>query len=206
MSKKIALILVLFLIGNVLCAQPSQRSKEISVSLLNNGIAIPFSGKAGVIHSPIHPGFTIGYTRSANRSRLHQFTLTYKFGYVFQHRVQHAIQLYPEIGYRLQTRIGIGLNAAFGLGYMHSFPDHEQFKLNSKGEYERYGRAGRPSAFGSFTLGLGYDLEKISKLPLYPFINYQIWMQSPYVRSYVPVLPNAALHIGAVYKLTKSSL
>jgi hypothetical protein len=177
------------------------QSRELSFSFFNNAVAMPFSGKAGIFHQPVHPGLTVGLGKSINKNEKHQLKLYYKFGYCFQKRVQHAVQLYPEITYRYVTKPGIGIETRLAAGYLHSFPDLQQFKLNSNGVYERYGRGGRPSGFGAFSLGFGYDLEKKLSMPVYVYLQYQVWFQGPFVRSYVPVLPNAALHLGASIRL-----
>ncbi|MEX2234519.1 MAG: hypothetical protein WD824_20300, partial [Cyclobacteriaceae bacterium] len=174
------------------------------VSVSNNAIAMPFNGRLGILHSPVHPGFSAGYADRINRSQSHQLFFALKLGYFFQQRVQHAIHCHPEIGYRFKVKGGFGIETRVGAGYMHSVPDLQQFKLANNGGYERRGRWGKPSLLGSLVVGVGYDLEKRFSMPMYLFTQYQVWLQSPFVRSYVPILPNATLHIGSSFYFRKN--
>lgn len=185
-------------------AQAQSGRREIVGSIFNNAIAMPFSGKAGVIHSPFHPGISMGIADRLNKHNVHQLSIAYKFAYLFQQRVQHVFHLYPELRYKLHLRAGLALQANLGAGYMHSFSDLQQFKLNTNGEYQRTGRGGRPALLSSFTLGAGYDFQENVNGPASVFIYYQLWFQSPFVNSYVPVLPNNALHLGAAFRIKRN--
>lgn len=178
---------------------------EVSVSVFNNAIALPFSGKAGVIHSPIHPGFTAAIGSHLNQSLRHQLFLNLKLAYLYQKRAQHGLQLYPEFGYRFTMGNGIGLESGLGLGYIHAFTDLEQFKLNENGEYKKVPNLGRPSFMASLGIGLSYDLQRKKAIPMRLFTVYQLWFQTPFVKSYVPVLPNAALHVGSAFYLSRKT-
>jgi hypothetical protein len=56
----------------------------------------------------------------------------------------------------------------------------------------------------SAAIAAGYDFQVKGKMPLRLFLQYQFWMQTPFVNKYVPLLPNAALHIGGIYQLPKN--
>lgn len=45
-------------------------------------------------------------------------------------------------------------------------------------------------------LGLSYTQQKAAK-PLRFFLDYQFYLQMPFVKSYVPLLPNTLIHVGA---------
>jgi hypothetical protein len=172
----------------------------LMASAFSNATALPGRGLPGTLHSPLHPGFTIGLTKDYKKTEKHQLYQTYRLGYFYQRYVQHAIQVYSETGYRFSFKNGIGIFSQLGAGYAHSFQDQQKFILKD-GEYKKQFPIGRPQFMISFTPGLSYDLEKKCGKPLLLFLNYQIWFQLPFVRQYVPVLPNAALHVGAVFSL-----
>jgi hypothetical protein len=171
-------------------------------SFFSNATALPGQGLPGTLHAPLHPGLTIGMVKDYKKTERHQLYQTYRLGFFYQRYVQSAVQLYSEFGYRFSFKNGIGLFSQLGAGYVHSFQDHQKFILKD-GEYKKQFPIGRPQFMISFTPGLSYDLEKKCGTPLLFFVNYQIWFQLPFVRQYVPVLPNSALHIGAVFSLNK---
>lgn len=181
-------------------AQPS--SLPLSISLSNNGTSLPGAGYAGVFSKTVHPGITLGtyhLYRKKDKSELFQ---TAKLGYFYHRHAQHAVQLYSELGYRYLTKGGFYGEGLLGLGYLHSFADVQQFTWKD-GQYVKKANLGRPQFMASCSIGAGYDLQAGSKLPVRLFLQYQFWMQTPFVNKYVPLLPNAALHIGAIYQIPK---
>jgi hypothetical protein len=195
--------LLVYILAPISLQGQSGYKKELQVSLFNNAIAFPFSGKAGIIHAPIHPGFTLGIASRINHHPHHQLFVHAKFAYLYQKWVQHGIHLYPEFGYRYAFGSGIAIEADLGVGYMHSFSDLQQFKLNSQGEYKRVVSIGRAGLMASLAMGLSYDLQRKKNIPMRLFTQYQLWFQTPFAKSYVPVLPNAALHIGSAFYFSR---
>ncbi|HSJ67259.1 MAG TPA: hypothetical protein VK921_06280 [Anditalea sp.] len=177
--------------------------KEAHVSVFNNATALPFSGKLGIFHAPLHPGIAAGMTSQLNKNPKHNLLLSARFAYLYQQYVQHAVQFYPELGYRYVFKNGIKVGPKLGIGYLHAFTDLQQFKLNDQGEYYRMKNRGTPSLMASFSIELGYDLQKTTSMPAMVFAQYQLWFQTPFVKSYVPVLPNTALHLGLSFNINK---
>jgi hypothetical protein len=200
MRKLYLLLLLLFPLFRSYAQEKGHCS--VLASFFSNATALPGQGLPGTLHAPLHPGFTIGMVKDYKKTEKHQFYQTYRLGFFYQRYVQSAIQLYSEFGYRFSFKNGFGLFSQLGAGYVHSFQDQQKFILKN-GEYKKQFPIGRPQFMISFTPGLSYDLEKKCGTPLLFFINYQIWFQLPFVRQYVPVLPNSALHIGAAFSLNK---
>jgi hypothetical protein len=192
---KALLLILLILLTHTGHAQTSPR-RALTASVFNNAIAFPFSGRAGVFHKPLHPGLSLGYSKRINHHDHHQLSAAIKTAYFYQQFVQHGIQVYPELDYSYRFRFGVGAGLRLGGGYMLSIPDVEQFRLNDHGEYERI-RPLRSAFVFSLSPVIGYDLSRNLPLPVYAFVQYQLFFQTPFVRSYAPVLPNAALHVGA---------
>lgn len=194
-------VTLLFLF-TALALQAQDKVLPVSVSVFNNGTALPGSGYAGLFSQTVHPGITLGtahFYRQTTRSELFQ---TLKLGYFYHRHNQHAIQLYSELGYRYLTRSGFYGEGLFGAGYLHSFADVQQFKWE-EGRYVKKANLGRPQLMIAASLAAGYDLQKKTRLPLRLFLQYQFWLQTPFVRKYVPLLPNTALHVGAIYPITR---
>lgn len=203
MNYRAVYLALIYMMGTCV-AHGQVKPREVSVSIMNNAIAMPFSGHAGIFHTPVHPGLSVGYGKRINSNEKHRLFLNVRMAYIYQQRVQHIVQLFSELNYRPRLYGDFFLNTRLGFGYVHSFSDLEQFKLNDDGEYEVAGRGGRPALFSAFAIGFAYDLEAALKWRVTPFFDYQLWFQSPFVRSYVPVLPNAALHIGVILPLYRN--
>jgi hypothetical protein len=197
---KLYYTLLLLLCTCTLAAQ--ERVRPISVSLFNNGTSLPGSGYAGVFSKTIHPGITLGTAHQYKQGLRSELFQTFKLGYFYHRHNQHAVQLYSEAGYRYFIAGGFYGEALLGGGYLHSFADIAQFKWKD-GQYVKKANLGRPQLMVAVSLAAGYDLHTATKLPLKLFLQYQFWLQTPFVKKYVPLLPNTALHIGAVYSLTR---
>ncbi len=198
MRKNIALNLPCLLLCLVfgatrLLAQESPRptaKKPLVLSVFNTGTQLPGS----VFTLPVHPGFSAGTEFRLNHSSRNQWFQTAKFGLSWHRYVQTAIQLYTENGYRRSIWRGTAAEFRLGAGYLHSIPAVEQFTLQN-GVYETKNRIGRPQMMLSTAFGLSYTLPNKDN-PLRFFLDYQFYLQLPFVKSYVPMLPNTALHAG----------
>ncbi len=90
-----------------------------------------------------------------------------------------------------------------GVGYAHIFTATQVFRRNNAGQYEEKPNWGRPQVMGTFALGAGYHLNRNREKPMEIFTRYQFWVQAPYVKKYVPVLPNTTFQLGLNYPLFK---
>lgn len=177
------------------------RELPISLSIFNNGTAMPGGGYLGVFSKTVHPGLTLGTYHSYRKSKQSDLFQTIKLGYFYHRHAQHAIQLYTELGYRHNIYRQIYAEALFGVGYLHSIADLQQFKFDN-GKYVPLNSTGRPQAMVAASLIAGYNLQQACNIPLKLFVQYQFGIQTPFVNKYVPLLPNAAFHIGGIYTLT----
>jgi hypothetical protein len=193
----ISLLLILPLRGF-----PQEKTIPISFTIFNNGSTLPGSGYLGIFSKTIHPGFSLGTYFLYHKGNKHEFFQTVKLGYFYHRFSQQAIQLYSEAGYRYLTKSGLYGEGLLGLGYLHSIPDVQIFKLED-GKYVKKHNFGRPQLMISTGIAVGYDFSKHSSLPLRLYLLYQFWMQTPFVNKYVPLLPNTALHLGISYQLHK---
>lgn len=147
--------------------------------------------------TPIHPGLQAGTEFRYNRSEKNQWFQTAKLGVYYHKYSQTGIQLYSEIGYRRALWKGLGAELRLGAGYLHAISDLQAFELVN-GQYERKRSFGRPQVMGSAAFGIGYRLSSAPDAPRI-FLDYQFFLQMPFVKSYVPLLPNTALHAGVAF-------
>jgi hypothetical protein len=208
--KKLSLGFFTLLFPFLLNAQDSSRVKSdkifqpypISVSVFSNASALPVNPRQ--IFDRIHPGITVGTSFRYNRNEKHQLAQTVKLGLFYHRFVQSAFQLYSEFAYRYELKNGLGFDGMLGAGYVHSIPATDILELNNDGVYERKPNYGKPEIMGSIAIGTGYTFNKWGR-GYHPriFVNYQFWLQTPFINQYVPVLPNTALHVGFAYPLHK---
>jgi hypothetical protein len=195
MKKPLYVLCLCTCVLSQLAAQTKPRDYFILVS--NNAIALPFTGTLGIFHEPLHPGFGVGMTvKHWNKNTKHLLYQTARFGLIYQQYVQTAVQVYSDFNYRFQALKGFGAGINLGVGYLHSFNDLQQFKLNAQGQYEKTGAFGRPNVMIPIGLNLGYLFTSKDNRQVRPFIEYQLWLQTPFAKAYIPILPNSALHIG----------
>ncbi len=179
------------------------RCWPVSFSVFNNATQLPGSGVAGIIHLPVHPGFSFGTQyqyKLAGKYRLYQ---TARAGYFYQSHAHHAIQLYSELGYDRLFGNRFSLRGKVGAGYMHFFPISEVFEFKD-GEYQVKSNRGRPQLMFTVSLGPAISLINNEKINIKAFVDYQFWLQYPFVNEYIPLLPNSSLHVGTLFYLFKN--
>jgi hypothetical protein len=110
------------------------------------------------------------------------------------------VQLYTENGYRRKVWNGLFTELRIGAGYLHSFSDVRIYRINDIGEYERSSRLGRPQIMIGGALGIGHTFQN-AKYPWRLQLDYQFFLQAPFVKQYVPLLPVTAVHLGGAIPL-----
>lgn len=182
---------------------PAKPPVPVSISLTNNATQLPGSGTLGVINTPVHPGFTIGTYKMWCEQPKHAFLQSFKLGYFYHHYSQHAISLYSEFVYSLVITKKFGFNTAIGAGYLHSIKDVEVFELSETGKYEKKKGIGMPQICAGLQMGFYYKIVRQDKNPISLALDYRFWVQAPFVREYVPVLPYSTLQLGVLFFINK---
>lgn len=172
-------------------AQDSRRL-PLTVSVYSVNTQLP-----GGRLTPVHPGIQAGTEFRYNRSVKNQWFQTAKLGVYYHKYSQTGIQLYSEGGYRRAIWKGLSAEFRLGVGYLHAIPDLQMFELKD-GQYERKRTIGRAQVMGSTALGLGYRLRESMDAPRV-FIDYQFFLQMPFVKNYIPFMANTALHVGVAF-------
>ena len=195
---KLITIFFLFSITEILA---QEKKIPLTLSFIDNSTSLPGYGNLGLFTSP-HAGLTVGTYHNYKSNDKRDIFQNYKLGFFYHQLSQFAVQLYTETGYRYKFKNGFSVEGMAGGGYLHSFPDLQQFVFKN-GDYVKKKTFGRPGVMATASIGIGYDLEKKYKKPIRLFIQYQFWIQAPFVKNYVPVLPNTALQVGARFYITK---
>lgn len=193
---KILLVVTAFVLS--LPLMEAQKDRLVSFSVFNAGTQLP--GQLFTV--PVHPGISAGMEFYYNTNPKNRLFQTAKIGFSHHRFVQNSLMLYTEFGYRRAIWKGIGAEISVGGGYIHAFPHTEIFQLEN-GIYQQQNNIGRAQGMGGASLGLGYQLPV--ERPVRLFVAYHFYLQFPFVKQYVTLLPVTALHFGAATSIHSPS-
>lgn len=191
------MILLLHFATSAPAQEQAPKDRHLLFSVFNSGTLLP----GNFFTLPIHPGVSAGMEFAYNRNTVNRWFQTVKIGLLHHQYSQTAVQLYSEGGFRRSVWRGVSAELRLGVGYLHSFTDVPIFKLNSEGTYRQVSKFGRPQFMAGAALGLGYTFHKASH-PWRLQLDYQFYMQAPFINEYVPLLPVNALHLGCAIPLS----
>ena len=174
----------------------AQKNKQISVAFMNAATANPFSQFGKLVTRVQHPGVELGYSFNWKTKTKHDWYQEIKLAYFYHRFVQHAVPLYTDFGYRYKLTNTLIVQAAIGAGYMHSIPATAQIKLQSNGEYKNGKGIGRMQGIAIVNIGGVYIFNPSAARTFKIFITYQQMLQTPFIKSYVPLLPYNILLVG----------
>lgn len=173
----------------------SQKKKELSIAITNSQSAYPYHSFRRLFTGTIHPGVEVGYGFNWQTKPKHDWCQSILVGYFYHRFVMHAIPLYSQFGYRYKPTPRVNITATVGLGYLHFISDNDIFKLNSAGDYVKDKGIGRPQAIVNFNIGAAYTVSNKNNAPKL-FMQYRQQLQTPFIKSYVPLLPYNIIVIG----------
>jgi hypothetical protein len=194
--KQLLIIISLCFVTVISWSQNQNKSYYKSFAVYNTQNAFPFGKFAGLFKEILHPGIEFGVGKNFSTRQHHDFFAELKAGYFFHRFVQHGIPVYLNFGYRYKTFKGLAAETSLGAGYLHSIPATAKFKLDDDGVYKNNKGIGRMQAMATFTIDLGYTLNRTGSKPVRIFSNYQQRLQLPFVKSYVPLLPYNSFMVG----------
>jgi len=187
----------------VLCSLPvfSQRSTPVSIALINESTAIPYTR---FITTPIHPGIQVG-----TASVLKQYTHTCVFvslhiGYYYHKSFSQGIYLKPSLGFEYNHSSGIGIAGSLGLGYLHTFTTQEEYKLVD-GAYVKRTDAGNARIMPSLALSLNYRLKPGEPASPNVFFTYESWIEYPFSPGFIPAMTHLTTQLGIQFYPFKTS-
>ena len=152
--------------------------------------------------APIHPGMEAGTEFRYNKSDKNQWLQTVKVGGYYHKYSQTAMQVYSELNYRRKIIQKLRGDFRLGTGYLYAIPDLQTFVLED-GVYKKKSNAGRSQLMVTTSLGIRYQLSDSNNGPQL-FMHMQCFLQMPFIKSYVPILPNTAFHIGVAWPFFKT--
>lgn len=179
--------------------QPSWKSNPISVSVLNNATLLPPASFTAVFDQPFHPGITISYEFGWKETPNHKWFHNVGVSYIYHRLVHQAVLLNTQAGYRWKIK-KFSLEGYLQAGYLHAFPFTDRAVFQSDGTYLAKRGIGKPQFITGAGFGLGYNLGEETQLRRV-FLNYDVRLQMPFVKGYVPVLPSGGLSLGVQFNL-----
>ena len=189
------LLILLFANAKYFGVLAQERSYPVSVSLLSQSWAFPFSEHARV--SPFYPGITAGIFR-LRTDKLFSFPQSAQLGYYLNYHAGSALFLHVDQGIRFASKCGLFVELSLGIGYFHGFHANAIYRQNSTGEFEKATDWGKPGMLFTTSQTLGFDLSEKLNIPLAPFIKTQWMASSPYFDMVVPIRPSSMTHIGTL--------
>lgn len=198
--QRLFIVFLMVLGAGAVFAQSAGKTSPISLTatVFNIGSTLPGGGDLLVTSTPVHPGISLGAEYIWRHNGHHSWLQTARLGYFYHEYSEHAVQLYTEVGYRFhfgQVQ-RFALEARLGGGYLHAISDLQQFELNADGIYAKKEGIGRPQGMVGLGFGPQYTFNIAPTFPLRIFLDYQFFVQTPFVKKYVPILPYTALHVG----------
>ena len=167
----------------------------LKISIFSNQTYMPFVGFSNTWQAKMHPGLAVSFEENLKQKQHLGYYYSLNAG-VFNHRfIQTGIQLYGNIGYRFNLTHKFYISTEYGLGYLHSIKHQTTFKADAEGNYSKISNFGRAQLMTGIGLGFGKQLTLASKA-VRLYIKYQPWFQLPFIKSYVPLLPNNSMHLG----------
>lgn len=171
------------------------KAESYQFNLFTNQYYFPFTGMGAIFNAKYHPGISVGFVKNIKAKKKTTFYYDAKLG-IYHHRfIQTGVQLYGDLGYRVHLPKKFFLAGEFGLGYLHAIIHQTKFEADNEGNYKKVKNFGKPQVMTGIGIKVGKQIN-VCKNTGRLFINYQPWFQFPFIKSYVPLLPNNSLHIG----------
>lgn len=192
-------ILFLILIIPVALLAQSWKSKPMAISVFNNATMLPPASLTATFNQPIHPGLTAAYEFGWEETPKHKWFQNAGISYMYHRYVYQAILLNTQAGYRWYLG-HFSIEGYLQAGYMHAFLLTDRAVFQSDGTYKYKKGFGKPQFITGAGVGLGYNFGDNTRIRRI-FLNYDVRLQMPFVKSYVTLLPNGALSLGMQFTL-----
>ncbi len=196
MKKILYLIVVL---APFLAHGQTWKTKPVSISVFNNATMLPPASLMATFNQPLHPGLTATFEFGWKETVKHKWYQNAGISYMYHRFVYQAIMLNSQAGYRWNLT-HFSVEGYLQAGYMHAFILTDRAILQSDGTYKEKKGLGKAQFITGAGAGIGYNLGDETKLRRI-FVNYDIRLQMPFVKSYVTLLPNGALSLGMQFTI-----
>jgi hypothetical protein len=170
-------------------------AESYQFNVFTNQYYFPVTGLGNIFTAKYHTGISSVFIKDIKKKEKTTLYYDAKIG-IYHHRfIQTGVQLYGDLGYRINLPKKFFLAGEFGLGYLHAIVHQTKFKADENGKYSKVKNFGKPQVMTGIGIKAGKQIT-MGKNTGRLFINYQPWFQFPFIKSYVPLLPNNSLHIG----------
>ncbi|WP_276502199.1 hypothetical protein [Terrimonas pollutisoli] len=178
----------------------NRKLHTVSIAFTNSQPSMPFSKLTKLVTGNYHPGIELSTGFNWKTRPKHDWTQTFSFGYSYHRWVQHSITLYTELGYRYKLPAGFSIESKLGGGYMRAIVATQTFSdgIEDSKQYSKIS-SGRSQATASLCFGIGKKFNSLSGCTL--FLHYQQRVQTPFIHSYVPLLPYNIMKAGLAIPL-----
>lgn len=196
--NKILIFLVLFV---PLLLHGQRNARPVTISLLNESTAIPFTR---FMTTPFHPGIQIGTEFNFREMEHFRIFQTVNVSYFYHNHLAQGIGINTEFGYEYRSKSGIAFSSLIGLGYLHTFSTAAEYKLLD-GIYNNQADRGNARLFPALSLETGYYLKTTQQQSPKLFIRYQSWIEYPYSPDFIPLMTHINLHLGVKFFMYSKS-
>jgi len=208
MKPKKGLAWLMMIISTIAAAQTTSmpakkgRLNNIGLAFTNSQSAMPFGTFCKLFTGNYHPGVEISTGFDWKIKNKHDWIQTFNLGYSYHRWVQHSIVLYTELGYRYKFPAGFSAETRLGCGYMRAILATEAFSDGVE-EGKQYSKitSGRSQGIASLSFAINKKIKKPFGCML--FLHYQQRIQTPFIQSYVPLLPYNIIKTGVTIPFKK---
>ncbi|MES1224342.1 MAG: hypothetical protein ABUT20_53095 [Bacteroidota bacterium] len=196
--------LLLLIISEVLLISVHAQERKLnhySLAATTLHTNLPFGSFSSLFVKDFHPGIEVSTGFNWSEKARHDWYQELQLGYTYHRWVQHTISLYTSVGYKYKFPKGFYADISIGAGYLHAIPDSKVFKLESDGSYKKKINFGRPQALAALGIGIGKTFVSGKAI----FLKYQQRLQTPFIKSYVSLLPANMMQAGVVIPFKKNN-
>lgn len=172
-----------------------KKSIPITIAFSTHTYSWPFYKS---FSTPLQTGFKLGSEYPFIEKNKHSLLQTVNIGYFKNPELMRAYYLNSFFTYRYTIVWQLYADCKIGIGYMHRMHTREVFKLSNNGDYKKATDWGKPSFNAGFNLGLGYNFS-IKNEKIGVFLEYDWYVNYPYVKDEIPFMAHSQYHIGAKY-------
>ncbi|MGZ8549838.1 MAG: hypothetical protein ACXWV2_04215 [Chitinophagaceae bacterium] len=207
--KPLSAWLLMMLISTVTVAQEQavtvnkRKLNDLSIAFTNSQTAMPFGKFYKLFAGNYHPGIEVSTGFAWKIKPRHDWIQSFSLGYSYHRWVQHSIVLYTELGYRYKFPAGFSMETRLGAGYMRAILATEAFSdgVEDGKQYSKI-TSGRSQGIASLSFGINKKIKKPFDCTF--FLHYQQRIQTPFIQSYVPLLPYNIIKTGVTIPLNNN--
>ena len=178
-------------------AQETPNPIPIRITLFTHSVGMPLK-KA--IKKPLNWGVSVGTTLFYRKGSSHSLGQGIDLAWYRHKELGQGVMLTTSLRYEYTSSFGLSVGPILSAGYLMTFSENDTYSLNSSGEYEKISLASRSAAVVGLGARLGFDLGKVSDLPLKPYVEYDWKAQFPHSQ-FTFIFPHSMVHVGAAYSL-----